>query len=419
MNKKVRKTLLAVLIALFLVSASSAIALAVLGTESSAALSSPVELQANLPGENGYSVFQLADGSLVLNTANQSCTFLVKLDSSNHLSWTRTIQINQENTVLPRLLPTIDGGYVLAGIVNNTCTLVKTDSLGNIQWIKTFSPGAPINYFMSIIQTRDGSFAIAGFGEQVQEGLGKIWFAKTDASGNIEWNETISGAKANCPSSIIQTSDGGYILSDTSYTFTPNQDFFTLIKISANGTLLGNTTYGGEGYYTEPECNLAITTKDGGYLIAGFLWEESAWVVKTDAEGNMQWNQTYGSSGSAITGALQTADDGYLLILVSNEKDVGLMMTDKAGNEVWNTTFPGVTLPVPLESNFNSIISAKDGGYIMLGSKDHSVWLVKIDYPQNESVTLKLLSIAAATFAVAVIILTLTARASKWKKGKS
>ena len=169
------------------------LALAVLESANPAALSPPVLLQTNLKGKLGYSVFQLSDGSLVLNMANQSCTFLIKLDSSNHLVWTKTIRIGEDNTVLSRLLPTNDGGYLLAGIVSNMYTLVKTDSQGNIQWTKMFGSGAPINYFMSIIQSRDSGFAIAGFGEKVQEGLGKIWFAKTDSLGNMEWNETLSG----------------------------------------------------------------------------------------------------------------------------------------------------------------------------------------------------------------------------------
>ena len=100
------KAFSAVLITVLLVSALSGIALTVLESEIPVALSPPVVLQTNLMGEAGYSVFQLADGSLVLNTANQSCTFLVKLDSSNHLLWTKTIRIGQENTVLSRLVPT-------------------------------------------------------------------------------------------------------------------------------------------------------------------------------------------------------------------------------------------------------------------------------------------------------------------------
>ncbi len=379
--------------------------LVVSGAKISVALSSPVELQYNLTGEAGYSVFQLADGSLVLNTANQNFTYLIKIDSSNHVLWTKTIQIEQKSTVLSRLLPTSDGGYLLAGIVDNFYALVKTDSQGNIQWTKMFSSGAPVNYFMSIIQTRDGGYAIAGFGEKVEESEGWIWFAKTDSSGNMDWNETISGPTADCPSTVFQTSDGGYLLSDVSYSFVPNQAFFALIKMNANGKVLGKTTYGGSGYYFQPECNIAITTKDGGYLMAGYLWQKSAWILKTDAQGSMRWNQTYGTDGSSVTSVLETQSGGFLLLDISNLTNAGLIMTDKLGNELWNTTLPGVTLPVGLEANFNSIINAKDGGYIMVGSKNHSVWLAKLDYQQNGSIVSQLFSLKNLALALEIALI--------------
>lgn len=366
--------------------------------------SSPIELQTNLKGVAGYSVFQLADGSLVLNTVNQSCTFLVKIDSANHLLWTKPIQIEQKRTILPRLLPTLDGGYALAGIGDNMYVLVKTDSEGNIQWIKKFSSGAPINYFMSIIQTRDGGFAIAGFGEKVEEGLGWIWFAKTDSSGDMEWNENISGPLADCPSTLFQTSNGDYVMSSVSYSFDPNQAFFTIIKMDSEGNVLENMSYAGEGYYFQPECNCAITTRDGGYLMAGYLWQKNAWILKIDAEGNMQWNQTYGKSRSSITDVLETQSGGYLLLEISNLTDVGIIMTDNLGNQLWNMTLPGVTLPVGLEANFNSFISAKDGGLIMVGSKNHSVWLAKFDYQHDEFDFLQPISVAEVFLVVAVAI---------------
>ncbi len=384
-----------------------------------ASWSSPVELQTNITGEAGYSVFQLSDGSLILNTASQTCTFLVKLDSSNHLLWTKPIQIDQKKTILPRLLPTREGGYVLAGIVDNLYALVKTDSQGNIQWTKMFSSGAPINYFMSIIQTKDGGFALAGFGEKVEEGLGWIWFVKTDFSGNMQWNETLSGPLANCPSTIFQTSDGGYVMSCVSYSFTPNQAFFTLIKMNENGKVLENTSYAGEGYYFQPECNNAIKTTDGGYLMAGYLWQKSAWILKIDSEGKMQWNQTYGTNRSSITDVLETSN-GYILLEISNLKEAGIIMTDNIGNQLWNISLPGVTLPVGLEANFNSIIRAKDGSYIMVGSKNQSAWLAKLDYQPRDVDMLQSMSVAEIALVVAAaIVAAITTIYLKKRSGKA
>jgi hypothetical protein len=137
--------------------------------------------------------------------------------------------------------------------------------------------------------------------------------------------------------------------------------------------------------------------------MAGYLWQKSAWIVKTDAEDNMQWNQTYGVNGSSVTCVLETQGGGYLLMAISNLKDVGLIMTDNAGKELWNMTFPGVTLPVGLEANFNSIIKAKDGGYFVVGSKNQSVWLAKLEYQHYGSNVPQPLSIAEVALAVTVI----------------
>ncbi len=397
------RTMSASLITILLFLALSGTAFAALGPEGSNAMS-PIELQTDLLGVAGYSIFQLADGSFILNTANTSCTFLVKLDSSYNEIWTKTIRISQENTVLSHLVPTNDGGYALSGIVNNQYVLMKTDSQGNIQWTATFDSGAPINYLRSMIQTYDGGFAIAGFGEPVEEGLGWIWFAKTDLYGNMQWNMTFSGPVADCPSAIMQTSDGGYMLSDVSYSFVPDQGFFRLIKMDTYGNVLWNTTYGGEDYYLEPECNTAIATQDGGYLLAGYLWDTDAWVVKTDAEGNMQWNQTYGEKGSSITSVLETQNGGYLLASISNFHIAGLIMTDNTGNKLWNITFPDVTWQIGYEANFNSLIKAKNGDYIMVGSKNQSVWLAKLNYQNNLPTTLQSLSLVNVALAVTVVM---------------
>jgi hypothetical protein len=303
-------------------------------------------------------------------------------------------------------VPLNDGGFLLAGIIDNQYVLVKTDSEGTMQWTKSFSSGAPINYLMALIQTGDGGFAMAGFGVPVVDGLGWIWFAKTDGAGNMQWCENISGPVQDCPSSIIEN-DGGYVLSDTSYSFVPNQAFYRLIWMDADGGLLGNVSHGGYGYYYQPECNLAIPTSDGGYLMGGYLWQKPAWVVKTDAAGAMLWNRTYGEDWCSITGALET-QNGYLLVEFAGKNQTRIVSTDKAGLTTWNTTLTGVSLALGLEANFNTIINAKDGSYIMVASKDQSVWLAKLQYSTDNSTLFEAVAIAelltAAVLAAVLVV---------------
>lgn len=370
------------------------------GTQNLTVLSEPVELNTELPSGAGYNVYQLTDSSIVLNSANQSGTYLTKLDSNNQIVWTRLIHAGSEP--LMRLVALRDGGFLLGGIVGQRYVLVRADIDGYVLWTKTLDSGANVNYLMDLAEADDGGFVLAGFGVPEIDGLGWIWCAKTDFAGNLVWSKNINGPTNDCPSHLIPVEDGGFVLSDTAYSFVPDQAFFRLIHIDHNGQVLGNSSYGGYGYYYQPECNSAIKTVDGGYLMLGYLWLKAAWTVKVDADGAMQWNQTYGGSRYAITGALETPK-GYLLQEYLDGNGTGIILTDTLGNEVWNASWMDVTMPVGMEANFHSLIEAQDGGYIMVASKDDTVWLVKLNYPMEQAVWLwgavgVLLVAAAGTF---------------------
>jgi hypothetical protein len=64
-----------------------------------------------------------------------------------------------------------------------------------------------------------------------------IFFVKTDANGNIQWAKTYGGTSYDYAYSVQQTSDGGYIVAGTTWSFgAGNYDIF-LIKTDANGNI--------------------------------------------------------------------------------------------------------------------------------------------------------------------------------------
>ncbi len=371
--------------------------------ENLATTAPPIAWQREFTVGNGYSVFQLPDGGFTFNAANESAISLVKLDSSGNIESTKAIKIGLEPTVLPYFVPTSDGGYALAGVLGNMYVLAKTDSEANLLWTKAYRSNAPLTFMRSMIQTGDGGFALAGFGQIVDEGEGWIWFARTDASGNLLWNKTLSGPIADCPSTIIQEPDGGFMLSDVSFSLVPNQSYFRLIRTDQYGNVLWNQTYGDQGEYRIPECNTAIATNDGGYLIAGFLAGRNAWVVKTDANGKMLWNQTYGENNDAITCAHQTKDGGYIFAAVQNRTKAWIMKVDSTGNEAWNITFSGITFSGGLEANSNSVIQTSDSGYVVLGNKDENAWLAKLITPETNPLSLPQVQAAIVVVIIAII----------------
>ena len=70
----------------------------------------------------------------------------------------------------------------------------------------------------------------------------------------------------------------------------------------------------------------AQQTKDGGYIVAGGSDSSSAWIIKTDANGNEEWKRTLEGEAHSVA---QTNDGGYIVAVGGG----WLIKTDANGNE--------------------------------------------------------------------------------------
>jgi hypothetical protein len=218
-------------------------------------------------------------------------------------------------------------------------------------WTKTYGTGNAAAY--SMVMTSDGGYALAGDGLLV----------KTDASGDMEWNETYLGGLIY---SVVQTSDGGYALGGTAESLNGDYDFW-LVKTDAQGIMLWNKTYGGPDNEAANSPNSLVETSDGGLALAGYtsiFYEYSDfWLVKTDELGNMQWDQTYGEAGDEqIYSLVETSDGAYVLAGYKTSTyaglgDMWLIKTDSHGNI---PEFPSwIMLPFFLIATIAGIICKK------------------------------------------------------------
>ena len=140
------------------------------------------------------------------------------------------------------------------------------------------------------------------------------------ASGAIppeeEWNKTFGGTDDDWAWSVQQTSDGGYIIAGTTESYGAGYGDFWLVKTDSEGNEEWNKTFGGT--YSDGARSVQQTS-DGGYILAGDTFSYGAgysdfWLVKTDSEGNKEWSKTFG--GNAWDGARsvqQTSDGGYII----------------------------------------------------------------------------------------------------------
>ncbi len=345
-----------------------------------------------------YSVQQTSDGGYIVAGTTWSFgaggadLFLIKTDANGNRIWTKTYGGTNDDTAFS-VQQTSDGGYIVAGTTHSfgagysDLFLIKTDANGNIIWAKTYG-GTGSDRAYSVQQTSDGGYIVAGRTDSF--GGGGVFLMKTDANGNIIWAKTYEGTVAY---SVQQTSDGGYIVAGVTYSFGTGSDDIFLIKTDANGNVIWAKTYGGIRYdyaYSVQQ------TSDGGYIVAGGTysfgagWDDDIFLIKTDANGNVQWAKTYrGASGDVASSVQQTSDGGYIVAgytfsFGAGWVDIFLIKTDADGNRIWTKTYGGTSW----DGAF-SVQQTSDGGYIVagytysFGAGGLDIFLIKTDANGN------------------------------------
>ncbi|QMU30381.1 PKD domain-containing protein [Adhaeribacter radiodurans] len=275
--------------------------------------------------------------------------------------WDKSFGGNNSDLLITTVA-TKDNGFLLGGTssssVNGTKStgnkglqdywLVKTNGDGNEQWDKTFG-GSGSDFLQAAWQTADGGYILGGSSNSPVSGDKSIaassqydyWIIKLDASGNKQWDKSFGGSSNDYLKSVVATRDGGYLLGGTSdspvsgktgYNKTAGskglQDYW-LVKVDANGNKQWDKSFGGSSY---DYLQTIQTTNDNGFIVAGYSYSSGSgdksagskgfadyWIVKVDASGNKQWDRTYGGNQEEnLETCLSTSDGGYLLGGISN-----------------------------------------------------------------------------------------------------
>jgi hypothetical protein len=322
--------------------------------------------------------------------------WLVKTDKNGNEEWNQTYGGEKFETAYS-LVETSDGGFVLAGDTKSFGAgdgdywLVKTDKNGNMEWNQTYDNGAD-ERARSLIETSDGGYALAGdisySSVNPDYGWSEAWLVKTDEKGNEQWSQTHGGTGFDRVYGLVEASDGGYVLGGFTQVWSDEWNDFWLIKTDVNGNLDWNHTYGGE---RPQEAYTLVKVSNGGYILAGFrdlseVERSTFWLVKTDEDGNEEWNQTYGEEKFETAYSLvETSDGGFALVGITDYfapegYDVVLIKTNEGGNVEWTQIYGGEMSEVAY-----SLAVTSDGGFILAGYSSSSgseypdFWLTKTD----------------------------------------
>lgn len=217
--------------------------------------------------------------------------FISKYSANLTEIWTQYIG-GYEDQLCNDVKETTDNGFILVGstkqINGNILSpreiyLVKTNSSGIEQWSNSYSISAGSSPIAnSVIQTSDGGFLI--YGESPNGPNGELILIKTDLNGNELWRNSFVGYSAY---EAEETSDGGFILLGNN--FQNNNEKTILIKTDANGNQIWKKDFNEGGFCPSIACGSVRNTLDGGYVFVRPLDvtnNEGLYVVKTDGNGN-------------------------------------------------------------------------------------------------------------------------------------
>jgi len=257
-----------------------------------------------------------------------------------------------------------------------------------VQWETTFG-GADTEEGYSVQQTADGGYIVAGY--TFSYGFAyDAYLVKTDSAGNMQWQKTFGAEnRATVGYCVRQTYDGGYIVGGSSSYVHPEYNAY-LVKTDSQGNMQWEKTFGGPGL---DMCWSVQQTKDGGYIAAGDTeslggGSRDVYLIKTDSSGNLQWQKAFGGpdweNGFSVQ---QTVDGGYVIagrtLSYGSGYDVYLVKTDASGNLQWQKTFGEGD-----EATGYSVQQTYDGGYVIAGETVtygswYHVYLIKTDSSGN------------------------------------
>jgi hypothetical protein len=153
--------------------------------------------------------------------------------------------------------------------------LIKIDENGNELWSQTFD-NRGMEHGHGVVQSSDGGYILTGLTSEYWGGEADIFVVKTDYMGNEIWSRTFGDESDDWGNTVIQTIDGNYLI-----TGSLNSDL-CILKMNDDGDLMGSYKIGGNGYDSGGDL---IQLDSSNFLVSGYTesfgsGDYDVWLLK-------------------------------------------------------------------------------------------------------------------------------------------
>ncbi len=313
--------------------------------------------------DGGYAItgYAMSDDGNGSNNEGFHDNWILKLDAQGTIEWEKSFGFSGHDHSYD-IIQTNNGGFFFVGFLDITLARAdgytekesshtrhgvgefwgtKLDAQGNLEWRRYFG-GTNNDRAHAVVQADDGGFVMAGFSESDDfdisntKGSYDFWVIKITEEGNLVWERSFGGSGIEISYDITKTDDNAYVV--TGNTFSNDADVSVnngesdvwLIKIDDGGNLIWEKTFGGTQFDAAQGVSLS---KDGGFIITGNsksldidatanAGENDIWLIKTDSNGNIIWQSSYGGSDLDYGfDAVETDTNGIILVGESHSTD--------------------------------------------------------------------------------------------------
>ncbi|MFK7773330.1 MAG: T9SS type A sorting domain-containing protein [Saprospiraceae bacterium] len=286
-------------------------------------------------------VLSTSDSNFLLTYVHSSWSqndfIFEKISPNGDIIWNANLDSTSLENV-SQMMETSDNGFILVGsnYTAASTAIVKINADGNPVWEKEF---LEVNTFLNIdglTITANDDIIISG--HLISSASPNTILKRLDANGNIIWEKEYDNGPADYGYNVVELDNGDLVIaSSSSIDVVPH--IASLLKVDADGNQIWYKEYLSLGHQKLSGLQKA---SDGGFVIAGFTktFNPSSfndyYLLKTDADGNEMWTQSYGRSKDDYLTELLMADDGGFYLSgytrnLDNTHDAYLVKVDSLG----------------------------------------------------------------------------------------
>lgn len=252
-------------------------------------------------------------------------------------------------------------------------TMTTRTSIDNADWAMAFG-GPAKDWAYAMTGTHDGGLCTAGRTASKGAGLEDVWLVRVSGAGRLLWDRTYGGAAIDRARAIIETEDGHLVVAGATESRGAGEFDAWVLKLTASGEPVWERHF---GRAATDWASAVVETRDGGYAVAAYTQDApdapfDGWVIKLDADGELQWQRRYGGTDTDWPNAIAETRDGGLVIVGHTESagaggaDFWVLKLSAVGERLWETTFGGAGL------DYASTVTATRDGAIIVGGLTRS-----------------------------------------------